>query len=492
MMLGMTHMILEKIGPATKKTHTNIKQQTYIFDMGKYVVLGDVMIDKYYDCKTDRLAPEAPICVHFVNNIDFHSGGAFNVAKNISDSTNKDVVLLCMLGDDENGNIVKDMARSYNIEIKPVISKHRPTIEKNRICTDGIIQCRFDREIKGIEKEEEDLLIKELGNICSEGDIIVVSDYCKNVVSPRVAKKVMQMSAAMGTKVIVDSKNNDISLFKGCHVIKPNKMEANVLCGKYKETEFKEMAKNIREVMDVDHVVLTADKNGCYVDSKFEGSFNIKTETVAHPHVTGAGDVVLSVIAVGIGSGHSIEFTSRLAMKCARRAIMRHGTSYVNKSDIEGATKELKFGSEKTKDTQAYAEIEELKKQGKKIVFTCGCFDILHAGHLKNLEYCKTLGDIVVVGLNTDGSIKRLKGENRPKVRYSYRKRTLEALRSVNYVIGFDEDTPQHMIERIQPNIICKGDDYSEEGVVGHELVEKVVLFPRIGGLSTTDSILNQ
>jgi len=349
-----------------------------------------------------------------------------------------------------------------------------------------------------IEEKKQEEIINKIENKIQHVDIILISDMNKGVLSRRILETVIRSGKDHNIPVIVDPRlSNDYSIYKGATAITPNRFETKLSTG-IKITDVNSMKSASRKLLEefsFEYVILTADKDGMFLYSRDGECRVIRTVPKEVCDVSGAGDMVLSVLGFVVGSGNSFEDAAMIANVAAGVEVGKIGAVPVSKSEI---LSELMGGLNPlyTK-IKVLDELEEIldrhRKNNEKIVFTNGCFDILHIGHIEYLKFSRRQGDVLVVGLNTDRSVREQKGDKRPFVSEYERARLISALEDVGYVILFDESTPEELIRRIKPDILVKGEDWKEKGVVGREFVEsyggKVILAPFIKDVSTTDIV---
>jgi len=461
-----------------------IKQDIHI------AVIGDLMIDKYIYGSANRISPEAPVPVILVNDIKYILGGCGNVVNNLL-SLGSNVSLYSVTGDDENSNIIDDILKTKDLKSKFIINESsRLTTVKSRIISTHQQVLRYDKETnQEISEVSQKQILERLANDIDNIDIIIISDYNKGVITPWLAQNIIDMANKYHIKVLIDPKGDDFSKYKGATLITPNKKEASIALGLEIEDE-KSLLNALQTFKDrfkISYPLITLSEDGIAI---LEEDIKI-IPTVAREvyDVTGAGDTVISALAIALGSGISLYDACVFANQAAAVVVAKIGSATVTLDEIK-----LLKGSNSIEDkikTQTNLQIilQKLKDQNKKIVFTNGCFDILHKGHASYLQKAKELGDVLVVGLNSDSSVKRLKGENRPINTQEDRAYLLGALESIDFVVVFDEDTPYELIKKLRPHILTKGLDYKDKVVIGSDLVEEVKLIEFVDGKSTTNII---
>ena len=470
------------------------------------LLIGDFMLDKYVWGEVKRISQEAPIPVLNVTSEEIRPGGAGSVANNLAHLGAK-VCCYGVIGKDDEGKRLLDNLNSIGVETDGIVQAlDRPTTVKVRMmghlqsAGKGIQQLlRIDYEkVDDIEEEVQDEIIKKIENGIQHIDIILISDMNKGVLSRRILETVIKLGKDKKVPVIVDPRlSNDYTIYKGATAITPNRFETKLATG-IKITDVNSMksaGKKLLEESAFEHVIITADKDGIFLYGNDGSSDLIPTVPKDVYDVSGAGDMVLSIFGFVVGCNNSFEIAAMIANIAAGVEVGKIGAVPVSKSEI---LSELMGGANPlyTK-IKVLDELEQIlnkhRESNERIVFTNGCFDILHIGHIEYLKFSKQQGDVLVIGLNTDRSVREQKGEQRPFVSEDERARLISALEDVNYVILFDELTPDKLIKKLRPDILIKGEDWKEKGVVGREFVEsyggKVILAPFVKDASTTDIV---
>jgi len=454
----------------------------------KIAVFGDIMLDHYLFGDTDRISPEAPIQVVNVENEQYILGGAGNVANNLV-HFGADVSLFAVVGNDENEQKMTEVLKKLSINSSGVVKdRYRKTTIKSRLISRGQQIIRFDRETKTpISTKIASILIENFTRKINHFDIVLISDYGKGVISEELSQKVILIANQYKIKVLIDPKGLDYSKYSNAYLIKPNRKEAieSLNIG----NNINKIGKQLIKRLNVENVIITLSEDGMKL---FQGKdiineFPTKAKDIFD--VTGAGDTVLASLGFAIASKTSLEEAIHFSNSASAVVIGKVGTSTVTFDEIleYEENENIKFGESKIK---SWNELEIiLKNSNQKIVFTNGCFDILHIGHIKYLEKAKSFGDILVVGLNSDSSVRTLKGESRPINIEDDRAYLLAGLESVDFVVIFREETPLKLIETLKPNILVKGGDYKNKEVIGSEIVDEVKLVDFVDGKSTTNII---
>lgn len=460
----------------------------------KIAVIGDVMLDRYFHGEVKRISPEAPVPVTKINSIKSVLGGAANVAANLAYLECK-VYMGGVTGDDENRSLLEKLMDDAGIDHSGLVSSSkRKTITKLRVLGGNQQMLRLDFEETGdLYPEEITALSQWLENLLDDGlDGIIVSDYAKGVCSDSFCQWVIKQGKAYNIPVLIDPKGADWSKYSGCDFITPNLKEMCEAAGCQRDNEdaaVVEMARSARQQFNIGNVVVTRSEKGM---SLINGSQVLHSPASAIEvfDVSGAGDTVAATLLAAAAGKVPLEDAVYLANRAAGIVVAKVGTYPVHRDELlkDLLTEERKQG--RGYRTLSWGEIASLaatwKACGEKIVFTNGCFDIIHVGHVSYLEKAARLGKHLIVGLNTDASVRRLKGATRPLVHELDRARVLAALACVDAVVLFDQDTPASLIEKIRPDILVKGGDYKPEEVAGREYAGEVQIIDFEEGYSTT------
>ncbi len=462
------------------------------------LVVGDLMLDEYLWGKAERISPEAPVQVVDVTREDLRLGGAGNVVNNLV-ALGCRVSVASVVGGDENGSLLQQTFTGKGVDVAGVIrDPQRLTSRKTRVLAANQQIVRIDRESREpLTRECETELIAYLWAHAAAFQVILVSDYQKGVLTTAVLREIMTMGRERGIPVVVDPKGSDYVKYHGATILTPNRKEAEVASGTKISglNGLNQAASILMEQADLAALLITRSEEGMSLFRRDGGTLHIPTVAREVFDVTGAGDTVLALLGLALAGGFSLEDAAALANVAAGIAVSKLGTSTVSPEEIiEESGRGHRDSAIKVKNLDVLASlITREKERGRKVVFTNGCFDLLHAGHVKYLQKARSLGDLLVLGLNSDASVRRLKGENRPLIDEEERAHLLAALDCIDYVVLFDENTPLRLIETLLPDILVKGGDYTREGVVGHEIVEshggRVELVEFVDGKSTTGII---
>lgn len=470
------------------------------FSSRKILVIGDVMLDRYVWGDVARISPEAPVPIVRVKENSEVLGGAGNVVSNLSGlGCNVSVFGVC--GKDENGKKLKKLFAEKNVESFIYEDDGRPTISKTRIMAHHQQLFRLDEEKTDILPESlEKQLIEGFGEKLEGCHSVIISDYGKGIFQTKeVSRKIIQMCKDRKIPVFVDPKGKDWTRYKGATCVTPNTAELGLVSRQTEDSDedgFIESAKSVCETYQFDWLLVTRGGKGmCLVEQK-KAHHVISAKAREVYDVSGAGDTVIATLAAGVSCGLSFKKASELANTAAGVVVGKLGTQPIHRAELEAALK-LNDAEIQTRGKNKILSLSEgilqaqaFRAKDETIVFTNGCYDLLHPGHIDLLHKSKALGDRLVVGLNTDASVRRLKGEKRPILNENDRSAILSALGCVDLVILFDEDTPLNLIRSLKPDILVKGADYTLDQVVGRDEVEsyggKVSLVPLLEGYSTT------
>jgi len=470
------------------------------------LLVGDFMLDKYVWGEVKRISQEAPIPVINVTSEEVRPGGAGSVANNLAE-LGANVYCCGVIGNDDEGKRLREMLNNLRVETDGIVEDcDRPTTVKVRVMGHlqsagrGVQQLlRIDYEkTDDIQEKIQNEIINKIKDKVQHLDVILVSDMNKGAVSKQIVEAVINYGKKQKIPVIVDPRyGGDYGNYKGATAIAPNRYETELSTG-IKITgidSLKAAGKKLLKDLSLEYVIITADKDGMFLCNK-NGEYNlIHTVPKDVYDVSGAGDMVLSVLGFVAGGGNSFEDAAAIANVAAGIEVGKIGAMPISRSEI---LSELMGGPNPLySKIKVLDELEKIldkhRENNEKIAFTNGCFDILHVGHVEYLKFSRRAGDVLVVGLNTDASVRAQKGQSRPFVAEDERARLVSALEDVDYVVLFDEQTPESLIRRVKPDILIKGEDWKEKGVVGREFVEsyggKVLLAPLVKGVSTTDIV---
>ncbi len=455
----------------------------------KILIYGDIMLDKYFTGNVSRISPEAPVPIVKVNNEHMTLGGSANVANNIAKLGNSPI-LLGFIGKDKNGKDLVSLTENEGVKLES-LTMTNPTITKIRVIGghQQITRLDFEESLK-IDTSLFGLLEEKLSKLVNNDiSVFIISDYLKGSCTTESCQLIIKKCKENSIPVIVDPKGNDWNKYNGSYMITPNLKELEQVSGTTiinSDEEIKKYALPLLNKFNIEYLLVTRSEKGMILISR-EHTINFPTEAKEVYDVSGAGDTVIATVSLGIALGMKIEDAVKMANIAAGIVVSKFGTTPVYKDELLTAMNDI--STKLLNRKELIRIIDNEKKKSKKIVFTNGCFDILHKGHLSYLREASKLGDILVLGLNSDASVKRLKGFDRPINNEQDRAEVLSFLDFIDYITIFDEDTPYELIKSISPDILVKGGDYKAEDVVGREFSGKVEIIQFVDGYSTTNVI---
>ncbi len=460
----------------------------------RIAVLGDLMLDRYVWGDASRVSPEAPVPVVHASREDHRLGGAGNVAANVC-GLGAEALCFGVVGDDAAGREVADGLRALGAQAEGLlIDAQRPTIQKIRIMARNQQMLRVDREdARALDPQQQQLLCERL--CAAKWDALILSDYGKGILSDEILRRVLAEAQRRGVPSLVDPKHRDLTRYRGATVVTPNRAEAETAAGRALPdlASLAAAGEELRARSQLDALLITLGEEGIYLLRQGEKGLHLPTAARQVYDVTGAGDTVIASLAVGLAAGMDWTDSVRLANAAAGLAVSKVGTTVVGRQELLHHLRAEVLGGKFVaagEGEELAGALAALTAEGRRVVFTNGCFDILHAGHVRYLREARRLGDALVVGLNDDASVRRLKGPERPINPLHDRVEVLAALECVDLVIAFAEDTPQSLIEQVCPQVLAKGADYAAKGVVGAEFVRsrggEVQLIDLVPGRSTS------
>lgn len=463
------------------------------------MVIGDFILDKYLFGNVNRISPEAPVPVFNYKNESKVLGGAGNVVSNLI-GLGCNVIAIGTYGDDKEGETLNRLLENGRVKNCLVKDPNRPTITKTRVVSNNYQLLRIDKEeIFPLHLEiRHGILYKIMDNIKSS-NIIILSDYNKGILKTNyLSEAIIKLAKKYNIPVIVDPKGKDWNLYKYSTCITPNTKELETI---YKseivnDNELEKAGNYVLGKYELEKLLVTRGPLGMCIFERNNKPFYIPALTKEVYDVSGAGDTVISALSIGLATGLTFKESSKLANIAASIVISKFGTQPVSFLELKSAiTTNGKTSSKIFQLQHAIDRIKLLKMENKKITFTNGCFDLLHPGHIKILSKAKEMGDFLIVGLNSDSSIRRLKGKNRPIVDEHNRALILASLDYVDMVVIFEEDNPIELIKSFKPDVLVKGADYKKKEVVGKKFIEsyggKVNIIPLLKGYSTTNIVKN-
>lgn len=464
------------------------------FEKARVLVVGDVMLDRYWVGPTGRISPEAPVPVVKIDQVEDRPGGAANVALNIA-TLGGQVQLAGIVGQDETAEALTLGVQTLGVEPQWLKVTDKPTITKLRVLSRNQQLIRLDFE-QGFSRQDSEELLSQSEALLEQHDVVVLSDYAKGaLVEPA---SFIATANSKGVKVLVDPKGSDFSRYRGAYLLTPNMSEFEQVVGPvHSEAELVEKAQGLLKAFDITAMLVTRSEKGMTLITAEENELHIPTVAREVYDVTGAGDTVISALATSIAAGAELPQACAIANSAAGIVVGKLGTSTVSRIELINtlATTQGESGFGVVSEDQLVYALEQARLRGERVVMTNGCFDILHAGHVSYLKQARELGDRLIVAVNSDDSVTRLKGEGRPVNQVDRRMAVLAGLASVDWVVPFSEDTPQRVIARLLPDLLVKGGDYQVEDIAGGKEViaagglVKVLCFE--DGVSTTKIIEN-
>jgi D-beta-D-heptose 7-phosphate kinase/D-beta-D-heptose 1-phosphate adenosyltransferase len=464
----------------------------------RILVVGDLMLDEYLWGTTDRISPEAPVQVVDIHKEDLRLGGAGNVIHNLQ-ALGCGVETVSVVGGDEDGLRVRELLASLGKSGDGLILQpERKTSRKTRILASSQQMMRIDRESRDpISPDLEKRLLACCREKLGHCQCLLVSDYGKGVVTEGLLRGLIPLAGELGVPVLVDPKGKDYGKYRGATLLTPNRKELLLATGLSPMTDanLRQAGRSLVTSLDLEVLALTRSEEGMTLFFRNGEEIDLQTRAREVFDVSGAGDTVLALMGAGLGAGLSFTAAAKTANLAAGIVVGKVGTSTVRPEEILEEARRQWFGTDsKVRSRESLARVAAAAREaGKTVVFTNGCFDLLHVGHVRYLQQARQLGDLLILGLNSDASVRRLKGDKRPLIGEAERAHILAALSCVDYVTIFEEDTPLALITALRPDILAKGGDYTPESVVGRELVEgyggRVEIIRFVEGRSTTDLI---
>jgi D-beta-D-heptose 7-phosphate kinase/D-beta-D-heptose 1-phosphate adenosyltransferase len=468
----------------------------------RVLIVGDLMLDRYVWGDAERVSQEAPVLLLHADRREERLGGASSVASMLR-ALDAKVMLAGVVGHDFDGGRIRQMLGDLGIDHEAVLADpNRPSTVKERYI--GRAQhrhpqqmIRVDYEVRGpITSALERELAQIIGRQICKADIVLVSDYDKGVCTPGLLAATIAGAKARGIRILADPiRGGDYRKYHGCSAITPNRLEAGLATDRVIQTNNEALAaaSQLHEQLDLEAGIVTLDKEGIALAHRDGRRAMFPTRQRQVYDITGAGDMVLSVLGIVLAAGADYDEAIRLANIAGGLEVEKIGVATVTRDEI---LRDLLHGTG-TADQKVlpvdvlFRELEGRRSLGQRVVFTNGCFDVLHAGHVQYLQEARKQGDVLVVGLNSDASVRSLKGHGRPINPIEARTLVLAGLQAVDYLTVFEESTPLHLIQRIRPEVLVKGADYHKQEVVGADFVEshggRVHLAPMRAGFSTTN-----
>ena len=449
--------------------------------MARILIIGDLMLDHYVWGSVERISPEAPVQILKITRENNRLGGASNVALNLI-ALGAKADICGIVGDDSDGKIIMDLLDSAQINRDLLCVKSEfQSIKKTRFIASNQQVLRVDRE--SVDMSLDSAILEKIKDSLYKFSAIILSDYGKGALGVDFTKQIIALANERKIPILCDPKGDDYSKYANATLLTPNKKEAQIATNIRIDSpdSLLRALKKLKNDLNLTYSIITLSEDGMAIyDDKMTQIPTLAKEVY---DVTGAGDTVIAALAFGICNCADIYESAKLANAAAAVVVGKIGSAQANMSEIRAVMEDMGDEGLEVDDLELIAD---LKKDGKKIVFTNGCFDILHFGHISYLRKAKSFGDILVVGLNSDDSVRRLKGDLRPINSQYDRAQILRELECVDFVIVFDESTPLNLIKQIRPDILVKGADYVGKEVVGSEIVPDVRLVEFVEGKSTS------
>ena len=461
------------------------------FEKARVLVVGDVMLDRYWHGGTSRISPEAPVPVVHVGQSEERAGGAANVALNIA-ALGAQTRLLGVTGDDEPAASLEALLQGAGIDCRFQKIGDTPTVTKLRVISRHQQLIRLDFE-DGFDAIDASALLAQYREQLQHCDVVVLSDYGKGTLTD--VGQLIALARAAGKPVLVDPKTDDFSRYRGASVITPNMAEFELVAGPCEDEQVLiDKSAALLAEHEIEALLVTRGEHGMTLLRRNEPEFHLPTQAREVFDVTGAGDTVISVMAAALAAGEDMRSATALANLAAGIVVGKLGTASVSVPELRRTIllgQDAGFGEMNRQQLQV--AVADARSHGERIVMTNGCFDILHAGHVLYLNQARRLGDRLIVAVNDDDSVRRLKGEGRPVNPLDRRMTVLAALESVDWVVAFSGDTPEQLICDIEPDLLVKGGDYRPEEIAGHDCVKRtggdVIVLDYAEGCSTSELI---
>jgi D-beta-D-heptose 7-phosphate kinase/D-beta-D-heptose 1-phosphate adenosyltransferase len=462
------------------------------YDQAPVLVVGDVMLDRYWHGGTSRISPEAPVPVVRVDQMEDRPGGAANVALNIA-ALGAPAVLIGVVGADEAAASLSDSLQAVGVQTHFQCIADQPTIVKLRVMSRHQQLLRIDFEEPF--RTDADALAAQVEALLEGVKVLVLSDYGKGALQNH--QQLVQLAQARGIPVLADPKGKDFSIYRGASLITPNLSEFEAIVGRCQdEAELVAKGGQLMRELELGALLVTRGEHGMTLLRAEHPALHLPARAREVFDVTGAGDTVISTLAASLAAGDELPQAVALANLAAGIVVGKLGTAAISAPELRRAV-QREEGSERgvLSLDQLLLAIEDARAQGEKIVFTNGCFDILHAGHVTYLEQARAQGNRLIVAVNGDASVSRLKGPGRPINSVDRRMAVLAGLGAVDWVVSFTEDTPENLLRALKPEVLVKGGDYGIEGVVGADIVRSYGGEVRVLGLvenSSTTAIVEK
>ena len=439
------------------------------FEKARVLVVGDVMLDRYWSGPTGRISPEAPVPVVKVEHNEERPGGAANVALNVA-ALGARSLLLGLTGQDEAALALTEKLTSVGVQTDFVSVPNFPTITKLRILSRNQQLLRLDFE-EGFHAVDPEPLLSKMQALLAEVDVVILSDYGKGALES--VRQMIALARAARVPVLVDPKGTDFDKYRGATLLTPNMSEFEAVVGKVRdEQDLVQKGLALVERFELDALLVTRSEHGMTLIRADQDELHLPAQAHEVYDVTGAGDTVIGTLATALAAGKSLDESCALANTAAGIVVGKLGTSTVSPIELANAVygdNESGFGV--VTEQQLKFAVEAARRRGERVVMTNGCFDILHAGHVSYLQNARKLGERLIVAVNDDASVTRLKGPGRPVNPVDRRMAVLAGLGAVDWVVPFSEDTPRRVIAEVLPDLLVKGGDYQPHEIAGYEEV---------------------
>ena len=458
----------------------------------RVLVVGDALLDAYLHGEATRVCAEAPVPVVEARYKTLAPGGAANTAANVA-SLGGQVCFLAVVGEDEASQTLRHELRARHVDDgNLIVDGERSTVRKLRILANGQYLVRFDEgDARPLSRDTRRRFLERFRDLFESHDTVVISDYHSGVVGRALIDTLAELNAHGEKRVLLDSKK--LLAFRRCplSVVKPNHHEAAVTLGwrpERADNHLDELGTQLVRRLSAEWVVITLGEEGSAVFGRDGSYYRVPPRPVLNPQPVGAGDTYIAALSLALDAGSDIQTAAEIAAEAAAVAASRAGTACVSQQELLQRLSQR--GDPLAEAADLLEKVAHYRQQGRRIVFTNGCFDILHAGHVTFLQQARALGDVLIVGVNSDASVRRLKGETRPINSQADRVAVLAALEAVDHVVLFDEDTPERLISHLRPDIHVKGSDYTIDRLPEARIVQgyggQVVILPLVQGKSTT------
>lgn len=459
----------------------------------KVLVYGDVMLDRYWHGAVSRISPEAPVPVLQVNNREDRAGGAANVALNVA-SLGSAAHIFGITGKDHDGEALHGLMQSAAVQTNFLRDPKVPTLKKLRAVArqQQLMRMDFEQHLGAVDQTKLQAVFAQ--QLATAG-CVILSDYAKGTLQH--VPQLIQLARQAGVPCCIDPKGTDFSGYRGATILTPNQAEMAAVVGNWNsEEQLIQKSTVLMHELELQALLVTRGEHGMLLFQKNSSHvIRIKSRAREVYDVTGAGDTVIAVLAACIAEGMGLEPAARLANLAAGEVVARLGTSAISKAQLKNALQRITqpLGSSIKNADDMQHIIAEAQSRGRRVVMTNGCFDLLHAGHIHYLQQARALGDCLVVAVNSDASVSRLKGDSRPINPLARRMQVLSGLRAVDYVVAFTEDTPQALVAKLLPDVLVKGGDYTPQQLAGYDEVinngGQVKILDFVEGCSTSSVV---